>query len=136
MPDYRREYNKLNSAEKLALALRPIAVGTVRDDAEKALSEASARFSAASLHNGPGDAFRHCYWSALLTRDIGFQNAKAITDAHEEFPHNPANEKEMDLHNNMQGMFIGIGHKRSTDREIADLCEAALRAGRLKVLNP
>jgi hypothetical protein len=136
MADYRKDYDRLTSAEKLALALRPAMVGTVRDSAEKALGEAHRRFPPGTLHNGPGDAFRHCYWSALLTRDIGFNNAKAITDAHEEFPHNPAAEKQMDLHNNLQGMSIGIGHKRSSDREIADLCEAALRAGKLKVLTP
>lgn len=133
--NYRKNYDKLNASEKLSLAMRPLSVGKVQDNAEKALAEAKNRFPR-ELHNGRGDAFRHCYWSALMTRDIGFLNTKSITDAHEDFPGNPPAEKDMDLHNNMQGILIGLGHKKSSDKEIAGLCEAALRAGRLKVLKP
>lgn len=134
MSDQTKMYDRLNASEKLSLGLRPLVVGTVRDDAIKALDEAKRRFPAADLHNGAGDAFRHCYWSALLARDIGMLNAFAVTDAHEDFPGNPPDEKEMDLHNNREGILIGIANKKASDKELADLCERALRSGRLKVL--
>jgi hypothetical protein len=70
-----------------------------------------------------------------MTRDIGFLNTKTITDAHENFEGNPDDEKTMDLHNNLQGIMIGLGNKRASDKELGDLCEKALRAGRLKVIN-
>src|SRR5688572_20254304 len=54
-------YGKLTDAEKHALALRPLAISAESDSAKKALAEARRRF-AAGLRNGPGDAFRHCYW--------------------------------------------------------------------------
>lgn len=136
MGNYKEKYNHLNPAEKLALSIRPLAIGTVQDDAEKALAEAKKRFPAASLHNGEGDAFRHCYWSALMARDIGFSSTKSITDAHEDFDGNPPDEKEMDLHNNLRGIVIGISNKKASDKELADLCQRALRGGTLKVLKP
>lgn len=136
MDDYRKNYDRLNASEKLTLALMPLSVGKIQDDAEKALAEAKRRFDPSTLHNGRGDAFRHCYWAALMTRDIGFLNTKSITDAHEDGPGNPRAEKDMDLHNNLQGILIGLGHKKSSDKELADLCEAALRVGKLKVLVP
>ena len=135
MGDYKTSYNQLNTAEKFVFAANPFVVGRVHDNANKALAEARKRFPAASLHNGEGDAFRHCYWSALMTRDIGFLNTKTITDAHENFEGNPDDEKTMDLHNNLQGIMIGLGNKRASDKELGDLCEKALRAGRLKVIN-
>lgn len=46
-----------------------------KDAADQADSEAKANVPAywteKSLHNGLGDAFRHCYWNALMTIRIG-----------------------------------------------------------------
>lgn len=135
MGNYSEKYDKLNTSEKYALGLRPLVVGAVKDQAEKALAEAQRRFPPSSLHNGEGDAFRHCYWSALMTRDIGVLNTLAITNAHEDFPGNPEDEKKMDLHNNAQGIMVGVAHKKASDEELADLCVKLLRSGRLIVLN-
>jgi hypothetical protein len=134
--DYSNAYDRLTTAEKIFLALNPFMIGTIRSDAEIALAEARRRFPGPGLHNGPGDAFRHCYWSALLTRDIGMNNTIWYTNAHEERSDNPPEEKEMDLFNNMRGIEIGIGMRRASNREIADRCEAAFRHGRLRVMNP
>ncbi len=130
------KYNNLNSSEKFELLKMPVNAGKIKENSEKALSEAEKRFPVTSLHNGKGDAFRHCYWSALLTRDIGVSNTKSFTDAHENDPKNPLDEKQMDLHNNSVGMMIGLANKKASDKELADLCEKALKNGRLKVLNP
>ncbi|EPP5335791.1 DUF6973 domain-containing protein [Vibrio harveyi] len=37
-------------------------------------------------HNDKSDAFHHCFWSAMLARDIGYKNALEFTTAHEDFP--------------------------------------------------
>ena len=51
----------------------------------------------------PEDAFRHVYWSYHLTRQLGPDLAKQITDAHETAPGNTVNERKMDYHNNDVG---------------------------------
>lgn len=51
----------------------------------------------------PEDAFRHVYWSYHLTRQLGAELAKQITDAHETAPGNTSKERSMDYHNNEVG---------------------------------
>ena len=51
----------------------------------------------------PEDAFRHVYWSYHLTRQLGPEIAKQITDAHETAPGNTSQERSMDYHNNEVG---------------------------------
>lgn len=51
----------------------------------------------------PEDAFRHVYWSYHLTRQLGPELAKQITDAHETAPGNTSKERSMDFHNNEVG---------------------------------
>jgi len=59
------------------------------------------------LANGIGDAFRHCFWSALMTVHIGSDKAKKIADNHELFGYNLEKEQMMDYHNNEIGREIG-----------------------------
>ena len=130
------QWNKLNPNEKLAIAQWPALGVAVPETKDKAFAETTKRFGF-NGRNDKSDAFRHCYWSALLTRDVGFLAAYSFTTAHEDFPSNPAAEKAMDLHNNMQGMVIGISHKGSTnDTLLSDACYSALAAGKLKVITP
>ncbi len=85
-------------------------------------------------HNGrndKSDAFRHCFWSATLSRDIGYKNALEFTNAHESSPLNIAKEKTMDL-NNSVGLRIGIS--KSDNTKLSKLCNDALNAGKLKVI--
>jgi hypothetical protein len=73
--------------------------------ADFALSEAQSRYQS-SLHNGPGDAFRHCLWMALVAYTCGVGFAKALGNAHEQdnlANHEPWRETQMDLWNNRVG---------------------------------
>lgn len=81
------------------------------------------------LWNGNGDAFRHCFWNALLTINIDRKWSNDWTKAHEEFPGNPANEKLMDLRNNLNGQQLGIAYQ-TNDRSKSG-CLAAANVGRL-----
>ena len=106
-------------------------VSVIKESADKALAEAQRRYRGPGLHNGNGDAFRHCYWSALLARDIGARNARAFTTAHEGYSANPPGEREMDLNNNGVGISIGSGAKKASDSTLAAQCASALSGGRL-----
>lgn len=81
------------------------------------------------FHNGNADAFRHCFWNALLTINIDRSWANNWTKAHEEFPGNPPQEKLMDLRNNLNGQQIGIAYQ--TDDRSKSGCLAATKVGRL-----
>lgn len=58
------------------------------------------------------DAFRHCYWNALMTIRVDSNSAKIIADNHERYSVQVGEptfqeESEMDLYNNAQGRMIG-----------------------------
>ena len=79
------------------------------------------------IHNGPADAFRHCYWSCLMSKEIGEEQSKKIGDIHEECASNqdPA-EASMDLHNNAKGREIA----KNGDCEKG--CKESLKKGELQ----
>lgn len=124
-------FSGLTPAEKIYLALHPHHIGIIRENADKALAEAQSLFPS-SVHNGDGDAFRHCFWSALLGRDIGQSNAIEFTTAHEGYSGNPAGERAMDLHNNAVGAKIGGASPGATDAALSLACQNALRTGKLR----
>ncbi|MFJ6415783.1 DUF6973 domain-containing protein [Paeniglutamicibacter sp. NPDC091659] len=68
-----------------------------------ASKEASKRFAKKTLHNGKGDAFRHCYWNARMTKSMGSNYAGIIATNHEDVNKGPAKERSMDLKNNATG---------------------------------
>lgn len=121
----------LTPAEKTYLLTHPHHIGMIRGHAETALAEARRRFPGAGQHNGRGDAFRHCYWSALLARDIGANNARTFTTAHENYSSNPPGEREMDLHNNAVGIRIGAANASATDGQLANMAISAMNTRQL-----
>ena len=54
------------------------------------------------------NAYRHAMWNAVMTDKIGEKKAKKFADAHEQFPNNPVEHMEMDLHNNELGRRIAL----------------------------
>ncbi|MCM5682258.1 hypothetical protein M8A51_22240 [Schlegelella sp. S2-27] len=129
-------WDRLTEGEKDYLFANPWDAFAIERNSKIAQQEAARRFGKGSLHNGAGDAFRHCYWNALLARDLGKGNAIAFSTAHEGFPNNPAGERDMDLHNNSVGSEIGAAHPHASDGVLSNLCFDALQSGRLKVLKP
>jgi hypothetical protein len=101
--------------------------------AQQALAEAAKRYPN-SLHNGDGDAFRHCYWSCEMARAIGLDCAKIIGDNHEAAGNRngqPPAEYNMDFNNNSVGRGLA-----SSSGDCGDLCKKALDGGKLTVINP
>lgn len=125
------KYQRLSKAEREFVWAHPFAADNFNNNAEIAESEAKKRFSAASLYNGSGDAFRHCFWCALNARDQGKKLARLFGDAHESGSGNPEAEKAMDLHNNGVGYEIGEKSPGASNRHLAVLCAEAWALNKL-----
>lgn len=136
------QWNDLTPAEKGVLAAMGSSLLTapkiilIKQSKDTAFNETKSRFGY-NGHNDKSDAFRHCFWSAILSRDIGSWWAKAFTDAHETKAGQPPEEKKMDLHNNSVGLDIGFFYFiPDSNKSLSGQCFKALQDGKLKVLNP
>jgi hypothetical protein len=125
------QWEKLTPQEQAYLRSKPHHAFAIQGARDAAYEETKRRFGR-NGHNDKSDAFRHCFWSALLARELGFQDALKFTTAHEAFPTNPRGEKEMDLHNNRIG--LNIGRSKGTNGAISMRCMAALQSGQLKFM--
>jgi hypothetical protein len=125
------QITQVNPHEWLYFAAHPYHAYAISQAFIKSVRETDKRFPINGL-NDESDAFRHCLWSAFLTRDIGYFSALQFTTIHEWFPSNHQDEKEMDLHNNRIGMLIG--RTGGSDVKLAQNCMAALVSGQLKTL--
>ncbi len=102
-----------------------------------ALDTADDRFD--DLLNSPGDAFRHAYWNALLTREFGEDFAMDFTTAHEtqyvdtERFSDAREQSFMDLHNNQVGINIALANPNASNAEFQELVMDALVSGKLYV---
>jgi len=136
----KEQWDNLTPAEKAVIALltvkNPSAPFIIKASKDLAFNETKKRFGY-NGHNDKSDAFRHCFWSATLARDLGYVEAKMFTDAHESNPTNPPDEKEMDLHNN--GVGLGIGQYfliPDSNDTLSQSCYNALVDGKLIVISP
>ncbi|HAS6364145.1 TPA: hypothetical protein RQJ98_004433 [Vibrio vulnificus] len=125
------QYKRLTEEEKRYLKANPHHLPAIVNSKDLAYAETKKKFGF-NLRNDKSDAFRHCYWSAILSRDIGYKNALAFTTAHESSPKNPDAEKSMDLHNNLVGLRIGLS--MGDNAKLSKYCHDALLAGRLEVI--
>lgn len=136
------QWSNMTPAEKAviaAMASNPVTapkILIIKLSKDNAFNETTRRFGH-NGHNDKSDAFRHCFWSATLSRDIGFYWAKAFTTAHESNPGQPVDEKEMDLHNNSVGLDIGFYYFiPDSDSALSNQCFKALQDGKLTVISP
>lgn len=83
-----------------------------------------------TLHNGRGDAFRHCYWSALMTIHMGRATAAEFGDRHEESPGQPNIEYVMDQRNNAIGRDH-VGRYTSSPSIALSNCRARAKDAKL-----
>lgn len=107
------DWNKLTYAEKLLVAAYP----TVAYDVNKCRNWASSTTDSYYGHGGSGDnsdAFRHAYWNALMSLQIGDFYAEMFANAHEQKSDYYMNytmkcgysgwtHTKMDLYNNQMG---------------------------------
>ena len=102
--------------------------------------QVEARYRA-SIHNGPADAARHCYWSALLASKLTYNEAMRVVFTHEfnQIDSGVAQdqlEARMDLHNDRIGLEIGTRNKGASDIDLRDAVMKALFSGQLRFIDP
>ena len=84
----------------------------------------------------PGDAWRHAYWSARLTKAYGEDFAVSFTTAHETESSSQWDADQqafMDLHNNRVGINIALENPNASNKDLQELVLAALISGQLVV---
>lgn len=99
------------------------------------------------LNGGRADAFKHSYWLARLTQEIGVKAALKLGKAHEKgnyqfykkgkkedgfLPDKPSSE--MDLYNNDAGSAIARNNLQASKTEMAGLIISAIQSGKMKIL--
>lgn len=95
----------------------------------------------ASRNNGPADAVRHCYWSALLASKLAYNDAQRVVVDHEAVSVNSSKEAErlaadMDLHNDEVGLGIGALAQGASNEALQEAVLKALFSGRLRFIDP
>ncbi|SDU33247.1 DUF6973 domain-containing protein [Gordonia westfalica] len=85
--------------------------------------------------DGHGDAFRHTFWNALMTKEFGAEWTERFATAHEGLGGNLPSREAMDLYNNEVGRRIATAHPDASPRELADLVDKAVRDGETLVIN-
>lgn len=126
------QYNNLTEDEKQYLRVNPHHALTIKEARDAAFAETKKRFKV-NGRNDKSDAFRHCFWSAILARDLGYCNALKFTTAHESYKKNPKDEKAMDLANNLIGLKIGKAGGKND--HLSKLCYSAVQNNRVTIIN-
>ncbi|CAF1111402.1 unnamed protein product [Rotaria sp. Silwood1] len=122
----------LTEGIKCIFLVGPFDCAKAKTDADNAGAEARNSYPPETLHNGIGDAFRHCYWNALMTISIGRDQAKKVADLHEDNnTTGPYNERVMDLTNNEIGRQVGSDSK--TADEARAKCNEHVQTGYLQI---
>ena len=73
-------------------------------------------------------------WNAVMTDRIGEKKAKKFADAHEQFPNNPVEHMEMDLHNNELGRRIALEYAGQGYDVFSQKIQEAINNGEAKVI--
>ncbi len=121
---------EINPHEWKVIFEHPLEALKVKTAVDHAVEEVE-RLELDGEHNGEGDAFRHAYWNALMTKRIGADIAGAFATAHETGSTNPEAEQMMDLHNNEIGRRIALENPEATDAELSRLVLRALQTEKL-----
>jgi len=106
-------------------------------NSQKALKDSEDNFPSSSLHNGNGDAYRHCVWSCLMASSIGVEQAKDIGDNHEEAgnrSNQPKKEEAMDRNNNKEGRICAYNKPSFNPSSCPSKCKQSLSNGALQTL--
>jgi Domain of unknown function (DUF6973) len=142
------QFTKISCAEKWWVIKHPFKA----KKAKKITKEARAitkKIKTENVLKGVGngdqiDAFRHTYWMARLTQEIGWRRAKRLGKAHEKGNYRDfkkhRNEdgalpdkisSEMDLYNNTIGIKLG---KKSSKLELKEMVVEVILTGKCKII--
>lgn len=135
------DWNRLTECEKDFFKNNPHHLYTAVGNKKAAEKASWNRFSECNtpngnpMHNTIGDAYRHAYFAALNTHNMGYKNAQVLGDAHEcDDPPHKSNEKQMDLHNNNWGYHYGSTVSYVNEKQFYDSFMDAFNKGQIKIL--
>ena len=133
------DWNRLTQCEKDFFKRHPGFLYAARRDRSLAERAAEKYFpncrKTTFFHNGIGDAFRHAYFAALNTQQMGYTGAKTLGDCHEtELEPGREREKEMDLHNNAWGYAYVLKYGTVNITLFHKAFMEAYRNGNIKIL--
>lgn len=111
-----------------------IGVDEFKKIGKEAFSTSEKRFDTESAEDGHQDAFRHAYWNARMTKEYGEKFAKDFATAHEGTS-NKSDREAMDLYNNEVGRRIATENPHASNKELADLVQAAVGNGEMIVID-
>jgi hypothetical protein len=126
-------YGNLNDAEKELVKTFPLQAIEIAKNRQRAVDMTIDLFGN-NGRNDCSDAFRHAYFQAINTISVGSFVTKKFSDAHEsDTPSNLILEKQMDLHNNSLGNYIG---DTCNGCDVSQKIMEALNTGDLYFLSP
>ncbi len=144
------KFKKLSGPEKCWVLLHPFVANKalkLSEEARKVTKEVQKQEVLTDYFNGNGDqldAFRHTYWMARLTQEIGWRRAGSLGKAHEKgnykdfkkqrleegkLPDKASND--MDLFNNTIGIEVG---KKSSKLDLKELIVELVKEGKCKII--
>ncbi|GEC06572.1 hypothetical protein SSP24_42270 [Streptomyces spinoverrucosus] len=127
-------YGNITDAEWDYCFWNPYDCSLAWDRADTAFKKAQELYPDNTLFQGTGDAFRHCYWNALMEIRLSTKDAYEIATRHESTSRGV--DKEMDLRNNSIGRGIGRSKTGQTSAGIRsrDACRNAQKNGSLWII--
>ena len=121
----------INPCEEVLIRLYPFQAMKVLINSNDAMDKTIEIFGYNST-NDCSDAFRHVFFNAINTQDVGRDIAKQFSDAHE--CNQKDNSSYMDLHNNAKGHIIGSSFPNALYSILVDRVCDNLESGALRVL--
>jgi RHS repeat-associated protein len=114
---------------------------------EDVLHQMNSLFPPGTMHNGPGDAFKHCLWAGLVNLKCGpiayhlgvmgheMETSVSLPGYWHDLPHNwLPGEGAMDLHNNEVGRKCSLITNQASG--VFSCCLSAYNNGKLWMLPP
>ncbi len=131
------KWNRLNNHERHIIKWDPEFYKAL--DIEKNATETTTMTRKQYGRNGKGDesdAFRHTFWQARNTQDVGEDFTRKFADAHEYGT--PLEEIDtdlvMDIHNNEVGIEIGNNNLDATPEELVNIIQKRMADGDMLIL--
>jgi hypothetical protein len=119
-------FNAYGPGPWAAIFLHPLDAWAASRLADQAIGTTSKQFPQdTTLHNDAADAFRHAYWSDLMTKAFGPNEARQFGNSREIYDPNPSGERYMHLYNNQ----IGRNLAASGQGDPAGMVRAAVNRG-------
>ncbi|NVK20145.1 MAG: hypothetical protein HWE30_15715 [Methylocystaceae bacterium] len=125
------DFDPRGDGQKMFGVKNPIDGGRAYLDANTANEVTSKLFKGVKPHNNEADAFRHAYWSYLMTQNIGADKAKHAGNSHEITEENTEGERLMDLYNNRIGRQLALDPKNK-GRPAEEVIREAIKDGKLR----